>query len=402
MSEQKRNIPKLRFPEFTEEWEEKKLGEIAYINDGTHNTPYYVEKGIPFYSVENVTRNDFINSKFITEDQYLQYKKRVDINCGDILMTRIGSIGEVKLVDWDYPSSFYVSLAIIKLYEGYLPSFILYLIQTNNTKKNIKANSLVTAIPQKINLIDLKKVNINLSMNLKEQEKIGTFFSKLDRLIELEEKKYELLEQQKKGYMQKIFSQELRFKDENGNDFEGWEIKRLKDVLEFSNKRTTRENEYPVLTSSRNGLILQSEYYKEGKTFADSNIGYFIIPKGYITYRSRSDDGKFQFNLNSIVDVGIVSKYYPVFKGINMNQSYLTMLMNYQLKKEYIKFATGTSQLVLSQKNLKEISTELPITEEQEKIGNFFDKQDNLIEKQSDKVELLKQRKQGFLQKMFV
>ena len=71
----------------------------------------------------------------------------------------------------------------------------------------------------------------------------------------------------------------MRFKDEEGNYYKEWDTKQLKDVLEFSNKRTTNENEYPVLTSSRQGLILQSDYYKDGKTFAESNIGYFILPK---------------------------------------------------------------------------------------------------------------------------
>lgn len=218
----------------------------------------------------------------------------------------------------------------------------------------------------------------------------------------MEEKKLELLEQQKHGYMQKIFSQGLRYKDEEGNYYKEWDTKQLKDVLEFSNKRTTNENEYPVLTSSRQGLILQSDYYKNGKTFAESNIGYFILPKNYITYRSRSDDGIFKFNLNQIIDVGIISKYYPVFKGINTNQYYLTLHLNYQLKKEYIKYATGTSQLVLSQKNLQNIQTKLPSYEEQTKISDFFSKLDKLIDRQLSKVELLKQRKQGLLQKMFV
>ncbi|HHV6150333.1 TPA: restriction endonuclease subunit S [Staphylococcus aureus] len=232
-----------------------------------------------------------------------------------------------------------------------------------------------------------------------EQQKIGQFFSKLDRQIELEEQKLELLQQQKKCYIQKIFSQELRFKDEEGNYYKGWNKKQLKDVLEFSNKRTINENEYPVLTSSRQGLILQSDYYKDRKTFAESNIGYFILPKNHITYRSRSDDGIFKFNLNLMIDVGIISKYYPVFKGIDANQYYLTLHLNYQLKKEYIKYATGTSQLVLSQKDLQNIKTKLPSYEEQQKIGGFFSEIDRLVEKQSSKVGRLKVRKKELLQK---
>lgn len=261
--------------------------------------------------------------------------------------------------------------------------------------------TLHVAFPKKINKNEIAKVMVNYPKK-QEQQKIGDFFSKLDKQIELEEKKLELLEQQKKGYMQKIFSQELRFKDSSGNDYPEWENKKLKEVLKFSNKRTTKENEYPILTSSRKGLILQSDYYKDGKTFADSNIGYFILPKNYITYRSRSDDGIFKFNLNQLIDIGIISKYYPVFKGININQYYLTLHLNYQLKSEYIKYATGTSQLVLSRKSLQEIDTKLPSYEEQTKIAEYLIRLDKLIENQYTKIGLLKQRKQGFLQKMFI
>lgn len=78
-----------------------------------------------------------------------------------------------------------------------------------------------------------------------EQQKIGEFFSKLDRQIELEEKKLALLEEQKKGYMQKIFSQELRFKDENGEEYPEWEENKVEDILIFeNNKRKPITSEY--------------------------------------------------------------------------------------------------------------------------------------------------------------
>ncbi|PTF95441.1 restriction endonuclease subunit S [Staphylococcus chromogenes] len=398
------NVPELRFPEFEGEWEEKKLGDIASFSKGKSLSKKDIsENGVAcilygelytkynafideIYSKTSVDKSTLVQGK---ENQILipsSGEKSEDIATASCLVSN-----KVVYIGGD------INIITPKKDKGRFISLSLNSVNKNEIAKFAQGKSVVHLYND-----HLKKTKIKIPNNLNEQEKIGTFFSKLDRQIELEEQKLEKLEEQKKGYMQKIFSQELRFKDANGNDYPDWKKEKLDNILEFESERTKVENEYPVLTSSRNGLILQSEYYKEGKTFADSNIGYFIIPKGYITYRSRSDDGKFQFNLNNIIDVGIVSKYYPVFRGINMNQSFLTMLMNHQLKKEYIKFATGTSQLVLSQRNLREISTELPITEEQEKIGNFFDKQNSLIEKQSNKVELLKERKKGFLQKMFI
>lgn len=395
--------PSLRFPEFKDKWEKKRLGNLS-------SQSMY---GIGASAVEFDKKNVYVRITDIDEDtrriigdytspDNIDEKYLLEKN--DILFARTGaSTGKTYIHSkFNETLKYYFAGFLIKfkIKDNYSSKFIYQYTFTEMYKNWVKVMSVRSGQPG-INSEEYSKLSLYIPKK-EEQEKIGIFFSKLDQQIELEEKRIELLEQQKRGYMQKIFSQGLRFKDGEGNYYKEWDTKQLKDVLEFSNKRTTNENEYPVLTSSRQGLILQSDYYKDGKTFAESNIGYFILPKNYITYRSRSDDGIFKFNLNQIIDVGIISKYYPVFKGINANQYYLTLHLNYRLKKEYIKYATGTSQLVLSQKNLQNIQTKLPSYEEQTKIANFLSELDKLIEKQSDKVELLKDRKKGLLQKMFV
>ena len=398
------NTPELRFPEFKDEWKLQKLGNLAQFSKGKSLSKKDLNiNGNPcilygeLYTKYGAILNK-VYSKTSTQNDSLVFSKRNQILIPSSGETDI-DIATATAIDTDVKIAIGGDLNIITPINSDGRFISLYI--NGKGKYNLAKYAQGKSVVHLYNS-DIKKLNFYLPTNMAEQKKIGDFFSKLDRQIELEEKKLELLEQQKRGYMQKIFSQGLRFKDEEGNYYKEWNTKQLKDVLEFSNKRTTNENEYPVLTSSRQGLILQSDYYKDGKTFAESNIGYFILPKNYITYRSRSDDGIFKFNLNQIIDVGIISKYYPVFKGINTNQYYLTLHLNYRLKKEYIKYATGTSQLVLSQKNLQNIQTKLPSYEEQTKIANFLSELDKLIEKQSDKVELLKDRKKGLLQKMFV
>lgn len=398
------NTPELRFPEFKDEWKLQKLGNLAQFSKGKSLSKKDLNiNGNPcilygeLYTKYGAILNK-VYSKTSTQNDSLIFSKRNQILIPSSGETDI-DIATATAIDTDVKIAIGGDLNIITPINSDGRFISLYI--NGKGKYNLAKYAQGKSVVHLYNS-DIKKLNFYLPTNMAEQKKIGDFFSKLDRQIELEEKKLELLEQQKRGYMQKIFSQGLRFKDEEGNYYKEWNTKQLKDVLEFSNKRTTNENEYPVLTSSRQGLILQSDYYKDGKTFAESNIGYFILPKNYITYRSRSDDGIFKFNLNQIIDVGIISKYYPVFKGINTNQYYLTLHLNYRLKKEYIKYATGTSQLVLSQKNLQNIQTKLPSYEEQTKIANFLSELDKLIEKQSDKVELLKDRKKGLLQKMFV
>ncbi len=393
---QKKNVPELRFPEFEGEYSLDIFGNLATnksdkFNPQNENASIDIEldciEQITGRLIKIYNSKEFSSKKNKFNPQNVLYGKlRPYLN--KYYFTKKSGVCSSEI--WVLKST---------KEDKLLNLFLYYFIQTKRYS-DVASKSAGSKMPRADwGLIENIRVYFP---ELCEQQKIGQFFSKLDRQIELEEQKLELLQQQKKCYIQKIFSQELRFKDEEGNYYKGWNKKQLKDVLEFSNKRTINENEYPVLTSSRQGLILQSDYYKDRKTFAESNIGYFILPKNHITYRSRSDDGIFKFNLNLMIDVGIISKYYPVFKGIDANQYYLTLHLNYQLKKEYIKYATGTSQLVLSQKDLQNIKTKLPSYEEQQKIGGFFSEIDRLVEKQSSKVGRLKVRKKELLQKMFV
>ncbi len=109
------------------DWDVLTLAEACRgICDGTHFTPRYVQTGIPFYSVENVTFNDFTNTKFITEDEHKKLIKRCKPERGDILMTRItaGMIGDTRIIDWDVSASIYVSLALLKPVDQIVPEFL--------------------------------------------------------------------------------------------------------------------------------------------------------------------------------------------------------------------------------------------------------------------------------------
>ncbi|MDR4630889.1 restriction endonuclease subunit S, partial [Staphylococcus aureus] len=323
---QTKNVPELRFPGFEGEWEEKKLGNLT-TKIGSGKTPKggsenYTNKGIPFLRSQNI-RNGKLNLNdlvYISKDIDDEMKNSRTYY-GDVLLNITGaSIGRTAINSIvETHANLNQHVCIIRLKKEYYYNFFgQYLLSRKGKRKIFLAQS--GGSREGLNFKEIANLKIFTPTIFEEQQKIGQFFSKLDQQIELEEQKLELLQQQKKCYIQKIFSQELRFKDEEGNYYKGWNKKQLKDVLEFSNKRTINENEYPVLTSSRQGLILQSDYYKDRKTFAESNIGYFILPKNHITYRSRSDDGIFKFNLNLMIDVGIISKYYPVFKGIDANQ----------------------------------------------------------------------------------
>lgn len=159
-----------------------------------------------------------------------------------------------------------------------------------------------------------------------------------------------------------------------------WEQRKLGEVIEDHIEKSTVENQYPVLTSSQQkGIVLQDTYFSGDRVSQSGNIGYFIIPKGYFTYRSRSDNDVFVFNRNDCVNIGIISYFYPVFKPQGVNSDFLLRRLNYGLETQIRIASEGTGQHVLSLKKFKNMIALFPCIEEQQKIGDYFDNLDRLI-----------------------
>ena len=172
-----------RLLNFSGSWVTVKLGEIAVISDGTHQTPEYVDSGIPFYSVEHVTADDFTNTKFISAAAYEAMPVERRIERGDILMTRIGSIGDCKLVDWDVKASYYVSLALLKINDWVSAPFVAQYSELTEFQREVESHSLMSAIPRKINLGPISDNEIRLPPTRAEQDAIATALTEMDQEI---------------------------------------------------------------------------------------------------------------------------------------------------------------------------------------------------------------------------
>ncbi len=201
---------KKRLKGFSEPWVEKKLGELSSIYDGTHQTPHYVDNGVPFYSVENVTANDFVNTKYISEKEHKQLSARVKIELGDVLMTRIGSIGKCKYVDWNPKASFYVSLALLKCVDSVDAKFVSYYSNSKQFKNEIELRSLFMAIPQKINLGPISEIIMIVPPSREEQSAIASILTSMDNEISALEAKKAKYEQIKQGMMQQLLTGKIR------------------------------------------------------------------------------------------------------------------------------------------------------------------------------------------------
>ena len=202
---------KKRLPGFNGEWIEKKLGDVAIIKDGTHQTPKYVENGgIPFYSVENVSSNDFKHVKQISYAEHKILTKSYKIEIGDVLMTRIGSIGVCKYVDWNVDASFYVSLALLKIKLDNDARFIAFYSNLKCFKDEIDLNSLIFAIPQKINLGNISFIKIKVPPTKIEQTAIATILSDVDKDILATEASRDKYIQIKSAMMQQLLTGKIR------------------------------------------------------------------------------------------------------------------------------------------------------------------------------------------------
>ncbi|MCM0451313.1 restriction endonuclease subunit S [Staphylococcus aureus] len=385
---QKKNVPELRFPGFEGEWEEKRFADFTKINQGLQiainerKTEYSPE--LYFYITNEFLRPNSQTKYFIENPP-----QSVIANKEDILMTRTGNTGKVVTnVFGAFHNNFFKIKFDKNLYDRL---FLVEVLNSSKIQNKILSLAGSSTIPD-LNHSDFYSISSSYPL-LREQQKIGQFFSKLDRQIELEEQKLELLQQQKKGYMQKIFSQELRFKDENGNDYPEWEEKMIKDVYEITrglvlskkliSKKTNDVNKYPVYSSqtTNNGLMgYYSDYlYKDSITWTTDGAN-----AGSVSYRS----GKF---------------YCTNVCGVLINEKGNSNLcMSEMLNSIAFKHVSKVGNPKLMNNVMAMVKLNFPCIEEQLKIARFIEAVEKNIINQERKIDLLKQVKNGLLQKMFI
>ena len=184
---------------------------------------------------------------------------------------------------------------------------------------------------------------------------------------------------------------------------DAWEQRKVGELIEDYIEKTTVQNQYPVLTSSQQqGVVFQEDYFADRQVTTNDNIGYYVLPYGYFTYRSRSDTDVFIFNRNNIIDKGIISYYYPVFLPKDCDSNFLLRRLNHGIKKQLSMAAEGTGQKVLAHNKFKNMIVDVPEIEEQQKIGLYFESLDHLITLHQRELEKLQSIKKALLEKMFV
>ena len=396
--------PKLRFKEFSGDWEEKKFKQVINSFDyGMNSSAVEFDGENKYIRITDIDENThrYLNNNIVSPSGKLEDKYIVQKN--DILFARTGaSTGKTYLYD-EKDGKLYFAGFLIRgnVKEEYNSYFVFNQTLTENYNKWVYLISMRSGQPG-INSNEYGNYKCKFP-SLAEQTKIADFLSIVDEKIQNQQDKITHLENIKKGFMQKIFSRNVRFKDDNGNEFPEWEEKKLGHRVEEYNFKTIKQNQYPILSSTKSGIYLQSEYFNK-QAASENTLGYKIVPKGYFTYRSMSDTGEFTFNIQNIINNGIVSPAYPVFKADKDNSIFLQLLLNNSnfIKKQLLVLKEGGTRYALSFEKFCKLKVFIPCLEEQQKIADFLSSFGEKIDVEKDTLEHLKEMKKGLLQQMFV
>lgn len=398
------NIPKLRFPEFSGEWEEKKLNSI-FTKITQRNSDNQNSNVITNSATEGlVSQRDYFDKDIANKDKTDNY---FIIKNGDFVYNPrkssaapYGPFTQYKLLDDGIVSPLYLCLRKnnSEVESKYLENYF----KTTCWHQYIYENGSSGARHDRVSIHD----DVLLAMPIKvpslpEQQKIADFLSNVDSIITAETKILNTLQKKKKALMQKLFTQQLRFKSADGTDFPAWEEKKLGDVCETYSGGTPKSGtaeyyggEIPFI---RSGEISsnKTELFLTEKGMENSSAK--MVSKGDILYALYGANS----GLCSISKIdGAINQAILCIKT-NENKRFLCNYLQYQREYFYSTYLQG-GQGNLSGKLVESFIIPLPCLAEQQKIADCLSSIDSLIQTQQKVVTTWQQRKKALLQQMFV
>lgn len=398
MTNEPKNVPELRFPGFDEEWELHILGECVTNKTRKFNSKKDDnESDIELDSLESDTgRLIHLYNSTEFSSQKNRFKK------GDVLYSKLRPyLNKYYFADFDGVCSSEIWVLNSKDKSILKNKFLYSFIQTN--KFSFMANkSAGSKMPRADwNLVENMRLNLP---TVQEQQKIGTFFNKLDRQIELEEQKLEKLKEQKKGYMQQIFSRQFLFENEKGDTDYSWRNFKINDIFSKieSGNRLPKTNlvegniPYVIAQTTNNGVFMH---------ISEDTLDYHknklkLFKKGSITISIDNPEAMFIQEMDFFT-----SNVMRVIHNENLKRGSHIFIME-SLKKltQSYNWSVKFSGPIIMDSTVK-----FPVYNDNKvnwnvvnKIGDFFNTFEIRINRQSDKIKLLEERKKGFLQKMFV
>ena len=395
-----KRVPKLRFPEFTDDWEQRKLGEIYTERNERGNDNLEILSVSIHHGVSSGELDSNVLGKNVkrSEDKSL-YKHVYE---GDLVFNMMrawqGAIGIVKNEGMISPA--YISAIPNKNVYSKFMDYCLRRDEVINQINNLSYG--VTDFRKRLYWNGFTKVNIMLP-SVQEQDKLTELFHNLDKFITLQQRKIKNLKSLKKGMMQKLFNQEVRFKADDGSEFPEWEKKPFGDVVSEFKVKTKVEDEDTLLSCAINGMFLNSELF--GHQRGQSNIGYLKIKKGTLIL-SAQNLHLGNANVNLRFEHGIISPAYKTYDIVGCLAEYMSQWAKWDMTKQFFYNATivGASECRrnVDWNMLYSQLFAVPCLAEQQKIAECLSALDDVIEKQKATLAAWEELKKGLLQQMFV
>lgn len=405
--------PEIRFPGFAEDWEQRKLGDITESFSGgtpTAGKSEYYGGDIPFIRSGEISSE--LTELFITENGLNNSSAKM-VKAGDILYALYGATsGEVSISRINGA----INQAILAIRPTKNDNSYL-IVQWLRKQKDTIISTYLQGGQGNLSGSIVKDLVITLPQDKEEQNKIGAFFKQLDDTIALHQRKLDLLKETKKGFLQKMFPKngakvpEVRFPGFT----EDWEQRKLNDFISgdisdgdwIEKEHIKDEGKYRIIQTGNigNGVYIDKE--KSAKYMDQNSFDILkaneIFPGDLLVSRLAEPAGRtvilpnIEDRMVTAVDVAILRQ------NENFDAYFLLSQMNTsKILNKVSKNVSGTSHKRISRKNLEKVTIDSTSIEEQNKIGAFFKQLDDTIALHQRKLDLLKETKKGFLQKMFV
>ena len=406
MSKEKRRVPKLRFPGFTEDWEQRKLSEIVTINPKTE-----LPDEFKYVDLESVVGTNLLGFQVIKKENAPSRAQRL-ASYGDVFYQTVRPYQRNNYLFENVDKDMVFSTGYAQLRSKLDSYFLLTLVQNNNFVKVVLDNCTGTSYPA-INGSELGKIIVQIPSNEVEANQIGKVFRGIDKSITLHQRKLEHLNLKKKALLQKLFPKngecypELRFPGFT----DAWEQRKLCQITKRITRKNGGQSDLPLTISAQDGLVDQRKYFNRQVASRDMS-NYYLIKKGEFAYNKSYSEG-YPFGAVKRLDyydIGALSTLYILFEITDNNISsdfivsyYMTHLWYKEISKRAAEGARNHGLLNISTEDFFDSDLNIPNSiEEQVKIGNFIKQLDKFITLHQRKLDHLQLQKKALLQQMFV
>ncbi|NHM05443.1 restriction endonuclease subunit S [Flavobacterium celericrescens] len=405
------NNPRLRFPNFKDDWKKFQLKDVLVEHKSRNSKSEFdevfsvaKEKGV-INQIEHLGRSyasdNITNYKVVFPDDVIYTKSpTAGFPFGIIKQNKIDRTGVVSVL-----------YAVFKPQNKYLGLLLDYYFSLPVNTYNYLVPLVHKGAKNTMNIGNedfLKGAKISFPSEVLEQQKITDFFISIDKRIEQLKEKKELLEQYKKGITQKIFSQELRFKDEEGKDFPDWTFLKLKDVFaikSIKNKNSLIQN---VLTNSATrGIVSQGDYFDKDIANQNNLEGYYVVEIDDFVYNPRiSQSAPVGPLKRNNLAIGVMSPLYTILSCKKGNLDFFENYFNSNFWHKYMKgianYGVRHDRMNITKDGFEKLPLPFPEVKEQEKIAAFLNEIDKQIQAVTSQLKQTKKFKKGVLQQMFV